>query len=504
MSVASSTVWAVTALATALTARRLLEDSSAWSLLRADNAPVVIGILGQHLSGEVRRLPAPELFEAVEAELDELRAHAFDLPKTAAQYCRDWLTAGYLVRRPGEGREEVYELSEGALTAIRFVEQLATPRASATESRLATIIERIHRLAVETDPDTSRRIAALEAERERIDTQIAALGSGSADVLSDERAVERAVDILALTAEVPEDFARVRAALEQLNRDVRAQLVEEPESRGAVLDDVFRGVDLLAESDAGRSFAAFYALVLDAERTAALEAQVDDLVDRPFAHSLSPDQRRLLQRLLPTMQDAGAEIHQVMTSFSRSLRRFVQSQELAEDRAVHRLVRETLAEANALVGQVQPYRQLGLELDLTAVTVAQVAGMRLHNPADSETTEPVVTSHAATADIANLRAAVRASEIDMAELTANVNDVLGMRGPSTIAEVLADRPATQGVASVVGLLVLAEQHATPAGDGRAEHVTWRPVVSSDTASDGAADALRGATVPQFLFEEALP
>lgn len=485
----------MTALSAALAARRLAEEDSAWSLLRATNGPVVVAVLGAHLAGETRRMPAPVLFELIEADLEDLRGHGFDLPQTAVQYCRGWLDAGYLVRRPTDAREEVYELSEGALVAIRFVEQLIAPRPSATESRLATIVERIHQLAIDTDPDVTRRIAALQAERDRLDARIAALTQGDVDVLAEDRALERAVDILSLTAELPEDFARVRAAMEQLNRELRSQLVEEPESRGTVLDDIFRGVDLMAETDAGRSFAAFYALILDAERTTALEEELETLVRRPFAQSLSRDQARQLARLLPAMQEAGTEIHEVMTSFSRSLRRFVTSEELAEDRRVHRLVRETLAEAAALAEEMPPYRQLGIDLRLTAVSPSQISAMRLLNPADSETTTSVETATPEPADLAALREFVRASEIDMGELRSSVNGVLAAHGPATVAEILAARPATQGAASVVGLMVLAEEHAIRIPEAT-ERVAWTPV--------GDAVQSRTATLPSYLFEDAIP
>lgn len=490
----------MTALSTALAARRLTEESRAWTLLRGANAPVAVAILGAHLAGETRRLPAPVLFDAVDADLEDLRAHGFDLPRTGVQYCSDWLAAGHLVRRPGASREEFYELSEGALTAIRFVEQLGDPRPSVTESRLATIVERVHRLAVDTDPDVTRRIAALQGERERIDAQIAALTSGVIEEVPRDRAVEQAIDILSLAAEIPEDFARVRGVLEQLNRGVRAKLVEEPDSRGAVLDDVFRGVDLLAESDAGRSFSAFYALVLDAERTAAFESELDALLERPFAQDLSRDDVRAFARMLPTLQDAGAEIHEVMTSFSRSLRRFVQSEELAEDRRVHRLIRSTLGRAGEVAGVLAPYAPTSLELRLTAVTPSQISAMRLHNPADNETTEPVRSVTAEAADLAELRRLVRASEIDLGELRRNVNEVLASRGPSTIGEVLAAHPASQGVASVVGLLALAEEHATRTSLV-AEHVAWAS--ASDGSAGVGAPVRRSATIPGYLFEREL-
>lgn len=72
----------------------------------------------------------------------------------------------------------------------------------------------------------------------------------------------------------------------------------------------------------------------------ALDEDIDALLERPFARSLSVEQRAQLRRLLPVMQDSSSEIHRVMTSLSRSLRRFVQSEELAEERQVHQLLRE--------------------------------------------------------------------------------------------------------------------------------------------------------------------
>ncbi|HLS32990.1 MAG TPA: DUF3375 family protein, partial [Brevibacterium sp.] len=290
-----------------------------------------------------------------------------------------------------------------------------------------------------------------------------------------------------LTEELPADFARVRTELEQINRSLREQLIEQESSRGAVLEDIFRGVDHLAASDAGRTFAGFYSLILDPERSAELEENVTELLDRPFADALPTQQARRLRRLLPGLQDASGEIHEVMTAFSRSLRRFVQSQELQEDRRIHRLLRRTLRTAMDLSDTVRPFHHVGVALDLTSVPLDSVAVLALHNPADSEVMEEVTSVTGAPVDVAALRELARASEIDVRELVENVNAVLAERGPSTIGEVLAARPATQGVASVVGLLVLAEDQATEVGGH--ELVRW----TSRTGVD------RTGTVPVHLF-----
>ncbi|MGC0252222.1 DUF3375 domain-containing protein [Pseudactinotalea sp. Z1748] len=475
-------------LSTAFAAQRLSAKDPAWTLLRAQHAAVAIAILGEHLGGQDQRLPAPVLFSRVDEDLAVLRDHGFDLPQTAQQYCASWRESGFLIRRAAEAtRDEFFELSEGALTAIRFVTQLTDRSQTVTESRLTTILQRVRELAVETDPDAASRLRALREQRDRLEAQIERVAAGDFEVLQTDRALERTRDILALTEELPADFARVRTEMEQLNRSLREKLIEQESSRGAVLEDIFRGVDHLAASEAGRTFTGFYSLILDPERSAELEAHLAELLERPFAEEIPARQTRRLRRMLPSLQDASGEIHQVMTAFSRSLRRFVQSQELAQDRRIHRLLRQTLRTAMDLSDTVRPFHRVGPDLDLTSVPMASVGALRLHNPADSEVTEDVTTVEAAPVDVAALRELARTSEIDMKELTDNVAAVLAEAGPSTIGEVLAARPATQGVASVVGLLVLAEQHGTEVGG--AERVTW-------TAATGVA---RVGTVPVYLF-----
>ncbi|NMR20465.1 DUF3375 domain-containing protein [Cellulomonas fimi] len=483
----------MSALHTALAAERLWVESPAWVLLRARNAPAAIALLGQHLGGEVRRRSVPELFELIEEDLVELRAHGFELPRPARGYCDDWRQDGVLVRRPVEGtREETYELSDGALVAIRFVLDLMEPRSVVTESRLGTILARVRELSLATDPSAATRLAALSAERDRIDAEIARVRSGDFDVLDADRAVERARDVLALADELPADFARVRGELERLNRALRARLVDDVDSRGTVLDDIFRGVDHLAESEAGRSFDGFFGLILDAERVTAFEDDVDDLLARPFADRLTASQARTLRRLLPGLQDASGEIHDVMTTFSRSLRRFVQTDELAEHREVQRRLRAAQREAAELAHTVQPFARTRLELDLTSVPFESVGALALHNPADHRTASDVEVSAHEQVDWEELVQAARDSEIDLVELRAHVNDAVGRLGALTVAEVLAEHPPTQGLAGVVGMLVLADEHAT-ALDG-AEPVSW-------TAPTGVA---RRGTVPRRLFTAAVP
>jgi hypothetical protein len=111
----------VSTLSTAYAADRLAKESPAWSLLRGRNAGAAVALLGTHLGGEERRRPAPELFELIDADLQELRDHGFELPQTARTYCSEWRNEGILIRRVSEeARGETFELSPGDLDSHGF------------------------------------------------------------------------------------------------------------------------------------------------------------------------------------------------------------------------------------------------------------------------------------------------------------------------------------------------------------------------------------------------
>ena len=305
----------------------------------------------------------------------------FRTPRTAQDYIADWRRSGILIRRPStQVREETFELSPGALAAMQFVDEI---HSTSYGDRIAA---GHHSKYVGTARGRNRpghHLASdhLEAEKARIEDQIQRLTQGELEVLDAERAVERVDEILNLVTEVPSDFARVRQEIEGLNHDLREKLIDSQDSRSQVLEDVFRGVDILADSDAGRSFYGFYALLLDPERGLEFEEAIRTITDRGFAQQLPAAQLRALRRMLPILQERSTEVHQILTSFSRSLRRFVQTQRLAEERRLHRQLRAALKDALQISEQVRPTDQYDVELQLSRLPqIASVSALRLNNP----------------------------------------------------------------------------------------------------------------------------
>ena len=272
-------------------------------------------------------------------------------------------------------------------------------------------------------------------------------------------------------------------------RSLRERVVSLDSSRGEVLDDVFRGVDRIEGSEVGRSFLGFYELLTSPEFSARLDEDLETVLGRDFATRLTDTDLRFLRRWRSALAQESTSVRSTVADLSRSLSRFVRSRAFEGHRRLGAELAEAQRLAARLAAHTAPQTQLDLDLALTGVHMASIGSWRMRNPADAVVTEEIRSHKAAELDLEEVRRVVRASEIDLTELIDAVGDVLARRGAATVGEVLAEHPATQGLASVVGLLLLARRHGQEVpGD---ETVAW-------TTSSGTE---RSARVPRFLFTD---
>ncbi len=467
---------------------RRMRAQPLWRLLAADSGPTVLGLLQTHLYDDERSLPASILHERIGRELERLRSLGEAWPQTAQNYVAGWLAEGFLERRfPPGSKEEEYELATSTIEAIRFVAGLVKPHASATESRLGLVIDALARLADATDTDKARRISRLRAEQERIEREIATIEHGVMPVLAEATALERTREIITLADDLAGDFRRVRDQFEQLNRDLRQRIMENDGSRGQVLDSLFAGIDLISESNAGRTFSAFWRLLTDPEQSATLEQALDQLMDRSFVASLDVQERRFLLRLTRTLLEQGGMVHDVLQSFARSLKHFVQSREFLEQRRLNQLLRGAQRAALAIKDEVKSTDALQYSLTLASSKLSSLSQWMLHDPALQALPGKMVDGESAPIDLASVSELVAQSEIDFRSLKAHVRAVLAERDQASISEVLAAHPAEQGLGSVIGLLALASRHGLASAAN--ESVSWL----------GGDERARSATIPVIYF-----
>lgn len=471
---------------------RVCQDA-AWSLLRAQTAPIILSVLHANFleSGEAR-VSASVLVERISDDLEALRMAGYSLPQTPQQYLADWLDAGYLERRAGgAGSDEFYELSAESLSALRIASDLVTPPRSVTESRLSMVMGQLDSLARDTDTDVASRIGALTRDRDRMDEQIERLREGSADVLEPVAALERVRDILQLAEQLPADFARVRRDVEALNVQFRRDIIESDGARGEVLESLFRGVDLLRDNETGRSFVAFYSLLIDPEQSAGLDRSIDDVLARGVLDALTTTERRALRTLVERLTSRGGEVHEVYASLARSLRTFVQQREYVEERRVSRLLKLAQRAFGEVIDEGSLIRQSGFTLTLSKAQLKSVSQLSLTAP-DTERPAALADRAAVDLDLEHVRDLINESDINLFELRNQVDAILQSLAVASISDVLGRFPATQGLGSVIGLLAIGLERAADGHaiivDGDRDVVPW--------GDDGLA-----ARIPTILFTQ---
>jgi len=472
----------------ALATYQRLRQQPLWRLLAAPSGPVALALMQTHLYDHERSLPASIFHERIARELEHLRARGQDWPQTAQAYVAGWLAEGHLARRfPTGAAEEEYELSTSTIEAIRFVAGQVQPHSAATESRLGLVIDALSRLAEDTDSDKARRISRLRAEQERIEREIAAIEQGVLHILPEAAALERTREVITLADGLAGDFRRVRDQFEQLNRDLRARIMESDGNRGEVLDSLFAGIDLINESDAGRTFSAFWRLLTDPEQSATLEQSLDQLMTRGFVSHLDGKERKFLLRLTRTLLEQGGMVHDVLQSFARSLKHFVESREFLEQRRLNTLLRQAQLAALALKDEVKATDTLNYTLTLTSSKLTSLSQWTLHDPASQALPGGMQDGAPAPIGLDAVGELVAQSEIDFRTLKGQVRAVLDLQSQASVADVLRSYPAAQGLGSVLGLLALGSRHGIVAS--HQETVSWI----------GGDEQARSARIPVIYF-----
>lgn len=465
-----------------------LRSQPLWKLLAADNAPAIIALLAEHLFEAGRGLRASEFFAKLDHSLEALRASGVDMPQSAREYAAQWLSQGLLERTlPYGSDEDVYSLTTASADAIRFVTEMEKPRAEATESRLALVIDALDTLEEDTDADVERRRRRLTDEMRRLRRELDAVDRGEIRVLDKDTALERVREILTLFSGLVNDFHRVKDSFESLNTELRRRIIEGTGSRGDVLEDVFAGLDLIRMSAAGRTFFAFWRLLNDPVASSKFEEAIDAVLSRDFADALTPDERRMLRFMRRSLLEKGGDVHETTRRLAHGLRNFVESRQYLEEHRLNRLLAETMRAGMAAAQTTNAVRQTGILISHTGFTPHSVSQMTLWDPVTRALPSRLTEGERPAIDLSEVGERITRSEINLRELKANVADVLSRKAQATVGDVLAEYPARQGLGSVVGLVELALRAGIP-GTGT-ETLTWR----------GLDGETRSAVVAELYF-----
>jgi hypothetical protein len=155
---------------------------------------------------------------------------------------------------------------------------------------------------------------------------------------------------MATTArELLSDFREVEQNFRDLDRSVRERIATWDGGKGTLLAEIFGKHDAISDSDQGKSFRAFWDLLMSPVRQEELSHLLERVFELDAVRALAPD-RRLL-RIHYDWLGAGEVAQRTVAQVSEQLRRYLDDQTWLENRRIVQLIREI--EQHALCAEEQ-------------------------------------------------------------------------------------------------------------------------------------------------------
>lgn len=455
------------------TLKTLRKNHPAWKLLVADHSPLIAGFIHKtFIVPNRRQIGRADLASALEDYLFTLReAEGEDaFPRQAEAYLDEWASddKGWLRKFYPQTSDEVhYDLMPWMEKALTWLEGLVQRPFIGTESRLMTIFDLLNQMVQGTEMDAKSRIEALELQKTNIEAKIVRAREGQVDLLDDTALKDRFLLINKTARELLGDFREVEYNFRRLDQKIREQIALWEGSKEALLEDFFGERDVIAESDQGKSFNAFWDLLMSPAR----QEELTDLLSRVFelgaVKELSPDIR--LKRIHYDWLEAGEQTQRTVGKLSGQLRRFLDDQAFLENKRIMQVIQsiESLA--------VQVKENLPLDDFMTIDESSPSIFLPMERPLYSFPIKPVIEETVTLGDGSDIPAYLlhAAVFVDRLKLKGIIRSSLQTRNQVSLEQILAEHPLEQGLAELVTYLSLAgEDNKAQFDESQSHRASW--------------------------------
>lgn len=470
------------------------QSHPAWRLLRSDHAPLVASFLHRvFIAPNERIISQADIVEALKDELFALRERLGQdvFPKPAIDYLNDWAAndKGWLRKFYRQGSDEPYfDLTPSTEKAIAWLGTLTERSFVGTESRLLTLFELLKQMSEGSESDPQARITELHKRRDEIDAEIVCVLAGDIPLLDDTALKDRFQQFTQLARELLADFREVEQNFRGLDRRVRERIALWEGGKGALLEEIIGERDLIADSDQGRSFRAFWDFLMSSRRQEELSQLLERVLSLKPVVELKPDVRT--RRLHYDWLEAGEHTQRTVAQLSQQLRRFLDDQAWLENRRIMDILHGI--EAKTLALREQP--PIGVFTDIAEI-VAEIE-LPMERPLYTPALKPMISDAILESGDVDLDAAILYSQIviDKARLVHNVRLALQERSQITLGELCVMQPLQNGLSELVAYLQLCgEGFKAVVDEETTDAIVWHCV-----DNDGEKHT-RQARLPRVIF-----
>lgn len=430
--------------------RRLFDESAAWRMLRADNAPYILAFIAE-LFSEESEVPYGRARILLDAEIERSRELGiWQTESSAATYLNQWIKYGWL-----REMDDSLTKTDASEIALRFCKGLDERHSGTTASHLRIVQEAVRDLAVAISPNVDEKVTLLESKKAEIQREIESLQAGVVPVLSESEQRERIRQIYQLASVLTGDFRRVEDEIRILDKELRIQIIEGDISRGDVLLSVMEREALLSTTEAGSAFEGFYQLLCDQNRAMEFREQLRSILSRPIGQQLSSSQHQFLSHLMRELSRESERVFRVRRRSEEGLRSYIESGAAAENQAVDRLLSKLERQALLLRdGDLDLMTETELSLPVGPIEIKSPESMRLRSPDDKLDTSGVeenANKREPSTSMLNCLDAVQVRQVANKVLNA-----LKKHGPMSIARLAEENPLKSGLEELVAYLRVAK------------------------------------------------
>lgn len=324
---------------------QLFKSNTAVKLITADTAPLILSFLFKMFKAQnntvTDTVPEREMQHQLVDFLYRINETETRYVRQAKEYLTEWTNSGFLRKYPGSNDEFLYELTPSTETAFKWIDSLNKPEFVGTESRLKNLFEKLKELATKTKKDYTSRYAELESRRKAIDQEIEQLKQGRFEVLDDRQIKEQYLFIEETAKHLLADFRQVEDNFRILDKDFRKKIITTTQTKGRVLDDLFRQQDFLMETDQGKSFVAFWEFLLSQSRQDEFEHLIEEVLDIPVVQQMQKESFSI-ENIRNNLIDAGDRTKKTTNSLLEQLRKYLEHRSFFENKRIHDNITEIL------------------------------------------------------------------------------------------------------------------------------------------------------------------
>lgn len=469
------------------------EQSLALKLLRSTHFSLVASFLHRVFVIPNRRsVPYQELVSLLEQHLFDIAESYGEekYPKNARSYIDDWINDknGYLRKYLTQDSDEPEcDLLPEAEKVLRWIEELQGRQFVGTESRLKLLLDMIGELVEGASEDPQQKLQQLKARRAEIEQSIMAVELGQDQGFSSTQIRERFYLLSDISRQLLGDFRQVEANFRQLDKASRKTISTGGSLKGDVLDKIFAHQDVIDDSDEGKSFSAFFELLMTPKMRNGMRENLRLLLEHEQGREIVQNDR-LLINLYSWLLDAGKKVNATRQQITDQLRRYVQEQS-QDNRRVLEIIREFEIEAHRF--QEQERVCDFISLSVMQAEIDPLFSRQLWQPKRDEQLDSQMIIAGGDPDV-DFSQLLTLSHINEQQLHRNILQLLmANHGQVTLAEVIAHYPLRSGLDELLTYVKLASEQVITANIDRQrkQRVSWQP----------EPGLVRTVSVPEITF-----